>query len=212
MLSLYQREKCPSCHAVRRELARRKLPYQVMESPKLGALRSELRDLGLEALTVPVLMAKDQVIQGKDAIFAWLEKEYGPVGFGDPTYGLTRVLEGVGFDEAVTRTKTALADNGFGVLTEIDVKKTMKEKLDVDHPEYRILGACKPPLAHRALTAEPAIGLLLPCNVVVAQNSNGTVSVAAIDPQTMVTIVERDGIQAVADEVKGGLQKALLAI
>lgn len=112
------------------------------------------------------------------------------------------------FADAVAHVRQALADQGFGVLTEIDVQATMKTKLDVDVAPYLILGACNPPLAHRALTAAPEIGLLLPCNVTVRTDGQGTV-VQAMDPQLMVTVVDRPELQDVATEAGTRLQAAL---
>lgn len=114
----------------------------------------------------------------------------------------------LGFDEAVAQTRQALADQGFRVLTEIDVRATMKAKLDVDVEPYLILGACNPPLAHTALTLEPSIGLLLPCNVTVRVQDGVTV-VQAMDPQLLVTVVDKPGLQAVADEAGTRLAAAL---
>jgi uncharacterized protein (DUF302 family) len=107
--------------------------------------------------------------------------------------------------------RDALAVQGFGVLTEIDIKATLKKKLDVDVPAQVILGACRPPLAHEALQAEPSIGLLLPCNVVVRETEDGTV-VEAVDPQTMVALTDNAGLQPVADEAAERLGKALAAL
>jgi uncharacterized protein (DUF302 family) len=97
------------------------------------------------------------------------------------------------------------------VLTEIDIKATLKKKLDVDVPAQVILGACRPPLAHAALQAEPSIGLLLPCNVVVRETEDGTV-VEAVDPQTMVAMTDNGDLQTVADEAKERLEKALASL
>lgn len=115
------------------------------------------------------------------------------------------------FDEAVEAVTAALAEQGFGVLTEINVQATMKAKLGVDGDPYVILGACNPPLAHRAMTADPSIGLLLPCNVVVRTTSEGTV-VEAIDPLMMVQLSPSDELKAVADDAAARLAAALAAV
>jgi uncharacterized protein (DUF302 family) len=112
------------------------------------------------------------------------------------------------FAETVEQVREALAAQGFGVLTEIDVQATMKTKLDIDLEPYLILGACNPPLAHQALNAEPEIGLLLPCNVTVRTEAGRTV-VQAMNPQLMVSVVDRPALQAVADEAALRLQAAL---
>ena len=126
------------------------------------------------------------------------------------TYGTTVVLDRP-FDDVVAAVRVALSDQGFGVLTEIDVQATMKSKLDADLPPYLILGACNPPLAYRALQAEPAVGLLLPCNVIIRQTDQGTV-VEAIDPMTMVSISGNPALQPIVDEVAGRLNAALAAL
>ena len=123
------------------------------------------------------------------------------------SYGIAVTVDS-GFDDTVARVREALAGQGFGVLTEIDVKATMKAKLDADVDSYVILGACNPPLAHRALTAEPSLGLLLPCNVVVRSTDAGTV-VEAIDPMTMVQFTGNPDLQAVADEATAKLSAAI---
>ena len=115
------------------------------------------------------------------------------------------------YDETVEAVREALQEQGFGVLTEIDLRATLKKKLDVDVPPQVILGACRPPLAHAALQAEPSIGLLLPCNVTVRESDAGTV-VEAVDPQTMVTLTDNGALQLVADEAKERLERALAAI
>lgn len=112
------------------------------------------------------------------------------------------------FADVVTEVREALAAQGFGVLTEIDVKTTLKNKIDVDVDEQVILGACSPSHAHRALRADPSIGLLLPCNVVVRSDGDMT-RVEAINPQMMVELSDADGMKAVADEVSAKLQAAL---
>lgn len=117
------------------------------------------------------------------------------------------------YDAAVARTREALAAQGFGVLTEIDVTATLKAKLGVQFRPYVILGACNPPLAHRALTAERDIGLLLPCNVIVyAADAPGTSVVAAMDPVAALALTGRTDIHDLATEVKGRLESALRAV
>ncbi len=118
------------------------------------------------------------------------------------------------FDDAVSRTREALAEQGFGVLTEIDMKATLKKKLDADMEDYLILGACNPPLAHRAVTVDPQIGLLLPCNVVVRTDpaDDTRVLVEAIDPQMLVQVTGEPGLQDVADEVAAKLRAAIAAV
>lgn len=112
------------------------------------------------------------------------------------------------FEDAVALVRELLAAQGFGILTEIDVQATMKVKLDVDVEPYLILGACNPPLAHTALSLEPTIGLLLPCNVTV-RTENGVTVVQAMDPQLLVTVVDKPGLKAVADEAGTRLAAAL---
>jgi len=125
-------------------------------------------------------------------------------------YGTTVVLD-LPFDLAVAAVRRTLSDEGFGVLTEIDVQATMKTKLDADLEPYLILGACNPPLAYKALQTEPSVGLLLPCNVIVRQTEQGTV-VEAIDPMTLVSISGNPALQPVVDEVAGRLNSALAAL
>ena len=117
------------------------------------------------------------------------------------------------YEAAVERTREALAAEGFGILTEIDVRETMKKKLDVDFRPYVILGACNPPLAHKALTAERDIGLLLPCNVVVyAADEPGQCVVAAMDPVQALALTGNDEIGPLAAEVRARLERVLAAV
>lgn len=128
------------------------------------------------------------------------------------TYGFGTVVN-LSYDQAIERTRAALKDQGFGVLTEIDVKATMKAKLDAEFRPYVILGACNPPLAHRALSADLGIGLLLPCNVVVYDNLDGTATVEAMDPQAALGLVgDNPAIAEVASEARARLRRAVDAL
>jgi uncharacterized protein (DUF302 family) len=124
------------------------------------------------------------------------------------TYALSTTVEQP-YDDVVARVRAALTDQGFGVLTEIDLQATMKSKLDADIAPQMILGACRPPLALAALQAEPSIGLLLPCNVVVRALDQTTTAVEAVDPQTMVSMTDNPALQEVADDAAQRLTAAL---
>lgn len=118
----------------------------------------------------------------------------------------------VPFPEAIERVTQALQKEGFGILSDIDVAATLKKKLNQDMPPYRILGACNPPLAHRALTAEPAIGLLLPCNVVVRQEDSGQVRVEFMNPNAVLDLVDKPEITQLAGEVRGKLERVMQSL
>ncbi|MGK7369231.1 MAG: DUF302 domain-containing protein [Candidatus Halalkalibacterium sp. M3_1C_030] len=116
------------------------------------------------------------------------------------------------FDQAIKEATDRLKDEGFGVLTEIDVKDTLKKKLDVDFKKYRILGACNPEFAHQALQHEDKIGTMLPCNVIVEEHEDGSVEVSAVDPMASMQAVENAELAAVAGEVKSRLEKVINSV
>ena len=124
------------------------------------------------------------------------------------TYYFAKTLKGP-FEAAVSRVKEALQNEGFGVLTEIDVTRTLQQKLGVDFREYRILGACNPTLAHEALRREDKIGTMLPCNVIVQEVDSGAVEVAAVDPVASMTAVENAGLRDIAGQVRERLQRVV---
>mgnify|MGYP001081749599 FL=1 len=118
----------------------------------------------------------------------------------------------VDFDTALAKVVAALKTEGFGVLTEIDVKDTLKKKLDVDFRPYRILGACNPPLAYRSISAVPEVGLLLPCNVIVYQASENVVEVSLVDPLVMLGVLQNPELQEVAQEAGARLKRVAQAL
>lgn len=120
-------------------------------------------------------------------------------------YYHAKTLKNVSFDEAIQKITDALKEEGFGILTEIDVKETMKKKLDEDFRPYRILGACNPPFAHKALIAEDKIGAMLPCNVIVQQVGEG-IEVAAVDPVASMQAVDNKGLSEIAKEIQSKLK------
>jgi uncharacterized protein (DUF302 family) len=126
-------------------------------------------------------------------------------------YGFGKTVE-ASFDAAVEQVTQELQKEGFGILTDIDVADTLKKKLNQDMPPYRILGACNPPLAHRALEAEPSIGLLLPCNVVVRQDEGGKVHVEFMDPNAVLDLVNKPEISQLASEVRQKLERVMEAL
>ena len=125
----------------------------------------------------------------------------------DARYAIAREVA-LSFDDADARIREELKQEGFGILTEIDVRATLKEKLDVDFPAYRILGACNPPLAHQALQAEPDVGLLLPCNVVVRQSGQTTI-VEALDPVIQLEVAQNPRLNEMANDVRARLARAI---
>ena len=127
------------------------------------------------------------------------------------TYTINRMIADAGVDDVDARARKALADQGFGVLTEIDVKATMKKELDVEMPAYRILGACNPKMAHKAIGIEPRVGAMLPCNVILHEVEGG-VEISAIDPVASMQAIENADLKAVAAEVRDLLAKVVAAV
>ena len=124
------------------------------------------------------------------------------------SYYLSTLFNG-SFDEAIEKTTAELKKEGFGVLTEIDVKETLKKKLDVDFKKYRILGACNPEFAHQALLKEDKIGTMLPCNVIVEEHENGEVEVSAVNPMASMQAVENEELTEIATQVRDSLKKVI---
>ena len=127
------------------------------------------------------------------------------------SYYISKMLP-IAFDEAVTRTIDALKKEGFGIITEIDVKETLKKKIGVDFPRYRILGACNPALAYEALKLESKVGTMLPCNVVVHDAGNGQTEVAAIDPVASMQAIDNPELKLAAEQVRAKLERVVAAL
>jgi uncharacterized protein (DUF302 family) len=123
-------------------------------------------------------------------------------------YSFNKTLE-MSFDDAVKRVTDELKKEGFGILTDIDVQATFKKKLDVDFRKYRILGACNPPFAYKALLAESRIGTMLPCNVIIQETGQGKIEVSAIDPIASMQAIENPGLRDIADQVQAKLKKVV---
>lgn len=124
-------------------------------------------------------------------------------------YYHSKLLGNVTFDEAIEKVTEALKAEGFGILTEIDIKATLKKKLDVDFYNYKILGACNPPYAYKALLAEDKIGTMLPCNVIVQEKVEGEVEVSAVDPAASMQAIENEKLDGIAKEIREKLQKVI---
>jgi len=127
------------------------------------------------------------------------------------SYTINRVITESDFDQVDERTRQALADHGFGVLTEIDVKATMKKKLDKDMPAYRILGACNPTMAWEAIGIEPRVGAMLPCNVILRAVPTG-VEISAVDPEASMSAIDNDELKKVAGQVRDMLSKVIQSV
>ncbi|MCB0689749.1 MAG: DUF302 domain-containing protein [Saprospiraceae bacterium] len=125
------------------------------------------------------------------------------------SYYFSKILKGKSFEEAIDRTTEELKKEGFGVLTTIDVKETLKKKIDVDFKKYKILGACNPQFAYKALSGEDKIGVFLPCNVVVEEHDNGDVEVSAVDPIASMISVKNEQLGVIATEVQQKLKRVI---
>ena len=124
-------------------------------------------------------------------------------------YTFDKTLKEISFEDALVRVTDELKKEGFGIITEIDVRETFKNKLDVDFRNYKILGACNPGFAYKAIQAESKIGALLPCNVIVQENAAGDIEVSAIDPEVSMSSVKNDNLSGIASEVKNKLKKVI---
>lgn len=125
------------------------------------------------------------------------------------SYYFNKIVQSKNFDEVIDQTTAVLKTEGFGVLTEIDIQKAFKEKIDVDFKKYRILGACNPHFAHKALLAEDKVGVFLPCNVIVEEHENGDIEVSAVDPIASMSAVQNESLGGLAMEVQEKMKRVI---
>ncbi|HQY19262.1 MAG TPA: DUF302 domain-containing protein [Ignavibacteria bacterium] len=125
------------------------------------------------------------------------------------SYSFDKTLTDISFDDAITKVTDELKKEGFGILTEIDVKETLKKKIDADINNYKILGACNPGFAHKAILAENKIGVFLPCNVIVMESENGDIEISAVDPSASMSAVNNESLAGIAVEVRDKLKKVI---
>jgi uncharacterized protein (DUF302 family) len=128
------------------------------------------------------------------------------------SYYINKTLSGISFQEGIDRITESLKKEGFGILTEIDIKATLKKKLDVDFHNYRILGACNPPYAYKALQAEDKIGTMLPCNVIVQEKANGDIEISAVDPIASMQAIQNENLGTLANEIREKLKACIDAL
>ncbi len=209
-IALYQREGCPYCQLVRKKLEALDLSVLIVPVEEQGKDRKELIRISGQQ-KVPTLVDGAVAVMETVNILEYLDKTYGSgkaVPLTSNNYGLQIKLKR-GYAEVVEMTTAALKTEGFGVLTEIDVQKTLKSKIGADVPEQVILGACNPNFAHQAMEKEPDLGLLLPCNVTVREAGPGEYYVTAINPVKLLSMVGREDLLPFAVEVKKKMENML---
>ena len=212
-LVLYQKESCPYCGIVRKKLSQLNQPVLLVPVEKNGDDRKALIELSGQK-SVPTLAHGDKIVTGSQQILAYLDETFGQGASGPmPTnnIGLHISVNGP-YEAVVEQTIEALKTQGFGVLTEIDIKATLKKKIDVDVPQHIILGACNPGFAHKAVEAEPDISLLLPCNVTVRKTGENEFAVTAVNPVKLLSMVGREDMLPIAEEVQVKLETALAMV
>ena len=209
-LILYQREECPYCQLVRKKLTLLQLPYLSMPVETQGVDRKQLVELTGQN-EVPVLVHENDIIVGSRKILSFLDDSYAD-GKRTPmpsnAYGFSVTTNG-SLEEVKEKTTAALKEQGFGVLTEINVAETLKKKIGVDVPQQLILGACNPQFAHQIMSEESAIGLLLPCNVTIRQIEDDKFEVSVVSPVKLLSVVGRSDLLSLAMDAKDRLKGAL---
>jgi uncharacterized protein (DUF302 family)/glutaredoxin len=209
-ITLFQREGCPYCQLVRKKLTLLEQPFLSVPVPVNGTDRKELIERTGQN-EVPALINGDDTIIGSRNILTYLDKKFGgSVSDHMPanSYGFSVTTNG-SLEQVKERTKEALKKQGFGVLTEINVHKTLKEKIGADVPRQLILGACNPGFAHKAMSEEAAISLLLPCNVTIRETDQDQFEISIINPVRLLALVGREDLVELAQEASAKLKNAL---
>lgn len=209
MIILWQFEDCPYSKKVREKLTELNLDFVCINAAKDSKAKKDFLEDCCGKGQVPFIMDTEKHVKmyESDGIVQFLEDNYG-FNSNKMDYGYRKIIEMEDFNEAVEKVRDELKKEGFGILTEIDVKKTMKEKLDLDYDDYVILGACNPPFADKALQAEKEIGLLLPCNVIVYKNS-GKIIVSAILPSVGMGMIGNSSLKEISLQVEEKLKKVI---
>jgi uncharacterized protein (DUF302 family)/glutaredoxin len=212
-MTLYQTEECPHCQLVRKKLTLLNQPFLSMPLAPNGLDRKELIEISGQD-EVPVLVNGEDIVVGSQTILKYLDENFsqgdeGPMPANK--YGFSVTVIGT-IERVKERVIEAIKKQGFGVLTEIDVKSTLKKKLDVDVPKQLILGACNPGFAHKAMTEEAAISLLLPCNVTIRETGPDEFEVSVINPLKLLSLIGREDFLPLANEVKTKLKAALAEV
>ncbi len=206
-LKLYYMAECPYCQVVLKTLDTYGMTCELLPRSKHAE-----KVKALSGGSVPVLVAGDEVVTGTQAIVAKLGEISGSAAeVPGNRYGIQTEFDGT-MEEAEAAVTEALKEVGFGVLTRIDVAATLKKKIDLDRAPYVILGACNPKIAAQALEMEPDLGLLLPCNVVVRENTAGKTEIAAVHPIKMLGVVGRGDMLVLAEQVMELMKQVIAAV
>lgn len=210
-LILYQREECPYCQLVRKKLTLLQLPFLSMPVEPAGVDRKELIELSGQN-EVPVLVHNGDVIIGSREILNYLDETFADgkkEQMPSNVYGFSTTMKGT-LDQVKEKATVILKEHGFGVLTEINVHETLKKKLDIEVPRQLILGACNPQFAHKIMSEEAAVSLLLPCNVTIRElEEENTFKVSIVSPVKLLAVVGRSDLLPLAMEARNKLKSVL---
>ena len=212
-LTLYNLESCPFCSLIRKKMEALELPVMLIPVPENGDDRKEVIEVSGQK-SIPVFIDGDEVMTSSKEIMAHLDTKYGsgsPVALTSNDIGWRTFVKG-SYDEVYAKTTKAFQEAGFGVLTEINVQATLKKKMDIDMAPNTILGMCQPQLAYDSMMAEPDTGLLLPCNVVIREESENNFRVTAIRPVKLFSLVGREDILSFSMKVNKMIRAAMAGL